>query len=509
MDFAKLVKEITLPQDVPSTSDRRLIELENQVQRLMEAHLAPMQPTQVNKVTTICKICSGPHDTQYCMEDLKQAFMEYASSCTDETGVGTAKLIKGEFEIIKDVKVEDVSLTCDTPLEVFNNEHEADDDMGYDPSDVAFTEWLGLKNFNYKTMDHYTMKALWIYYIRGDDEVEFTDEEFYDNEDEVAEVFRIDTNLFELGTPMCKAFKEFNYLLQIDPYLLTKDIERSKTYEDYKNYWIYECNKDVPWVDEKPWTNAGVWTKPTPVKHTCKPFNWPNRNDDGIEWLDVEEPLDLVDTSEESVYESLIKKMPKCSLNHNFRIKKDDPRNLKIPCMIGHKFTANAYIDVDLPMNIMSLAYYNSIRINGYECMGRNFVGLGRDMHVFVGNMSYVMDFTILESIENNIDPSLSNIEFERPFVEIACLAINRKYGLMTFTNRIKEITFKTPYQDPERSELSSEGHDLLSSRVILSEEDYDRGCRKPSDLEDGLYRDTIKLGPDNLDGMDDEGEVT
>ncbi|GKD24935.1 zinc finger, CCHC-type containing protein [Tanacetum coccineum] len=39
-DFAKPVKAIALPQDVPSTSDRRLIELENQVQRLMEAHLA-------------------------------------------------------------------------------------------------------------------------------------------------------------------------------------------------------------------------------------------------------------------------------------------------------------------------------------------------------------------------------------------------------------------------------------------------------------------------------------
>ncbi|GKE59295.1 hypothetical protein Tco_1498480 [Tanacetum coccineum] len=48
-DFAKPVKAIALPQDVPSTSDRRLIELENQVQRLMEAHLTPTQPTQVNK----------------------------------------------------------------------------------------------------------------------------------------------------------------------------------------------------------------------------------------------------------------------------------------------------------------------------------------------------------------------------------------------------------------------------------------------------------------------------
>ncbi|GJW07868.1 hypothetical protein Tco_1570291 [Tanacetum coccineum] len=44
-DFAKPVKAVALPQDVPSTSDRRLIELENQVQCLMEAHLALTQPT--------------------------------------------------------------------------------------------------------------------------------------------------------------------------------------------------------------------------------------------------------------------------------------------------------------------------------------------------------------------------------------------------------------------------------------------------------------------------------
>ncbi|GJZ50634.1 hypothetical protein Tco_0604824 [Tanacetum coccineum] len=83
-DFVKPVKAITLPQDVPNTSDRRLIELENQLQRLMKAHLALTQPTQVNKITTSCEICNWPHDTQYCMEDLEQAFVEYASSRTDE-----------------------------------------------------------------------------------------------------------------------------------------------------------------------------------------------------------------------------------------------------------------------------------------------------------------------------------------------------------------------------------------------------------------------------------------
>ncbi|GJY91531.1 hypothetical protein Tco_0506727 [Tanacetum coccineum] len=78
------IKAIYLPQDVPSTSDRCLIELKNQVQRLMEAHIALMQPTQVNKITSSCEICNGPHDTQYCMENPEQAFVEYASSRTDE-----------------------------------------------------------------------------------------------------------------------------------------------------------------------------------------------------------------------------------------------------------------------------------------------------------------------------------------------------------------------------------------------------------------------------------------
>ncbi|GJV37657.1 hypothetical protein Tco_1410134 [Tanacetum coccineum] len=109
-DFAKPVKAISLPQDVPSTSDqgcesgrtrigsgrvaffdtptsdRRLIELENQVQHLMEAHLAPKQPIQVNKITSSCEICSDSHNTQYCMENLEQAFVDYASLRTDKAG---------------------------------------------------------------------------------------------------------------------------------------------------------------------------------------------------------------------------------------------------------------------------------------------------------------------------------------------------------------------------------------------------------------------------------------
>ncbi|GKB20608.1 hypothetical protein Tco_0854531 [Tanacetum coccineum] len=51
-DLSKSVKAIALPQDVSSTSDRRLVE----------------------------------HENQYCIEDPEQAFVEYISSRTDEAG---------------------------------------------------------------------------------------------------------------------------------------------------------------------------------------------------------------------------------------------------------------------------------------------------------------------------------------------------------------------------------------------------------------------------------------
>ncbi|GKD18311.1 hypothetical protein Tco_1207469, partial [Tanacetum coccineum] len=146
------------------------------------------------------------------------------------------KVIKEEFEKLESLKISDDSFTCNTSLEFFYKEfnqmiimdddlftyeveipglasvpcdineeddleqqmtHGSDVDMEYDPSNVEFTKWLALKFYNHKTMDQYTKNALWIYWTRGDDEVELTYEESSDSDDdddEVAKIFRIDTN---------------------------------------------------------------------------------------------------------------------------------------------------------------------------------------------------------------------------------------------------------------------------------------------------------------------------
>ncbi|GJT09533.1 hypothetical protein Tco_0856575 [Tanacetum coccineum] len=89
------------------------------------------------------------------------------------------------------------------------------------------------------------------------------------DKEETAKIFKIETDVFDYETPLCLAFNEFNYLLKVDPDLLTKDIMGFKTYEDYKDDWIYEWNENVPWVYDKPWLDNGTYgRKPKLVEHT-------------------------------------------------------------------------------------------------------------------------------------------------------------------------------------------------------------------------------------------------
>nr|GFB47429.1 hypothetical protein [Tanacetum cinerariifolium] len=122
----------------------------------------------------------------------------------------------------------------------------------------------------------------------SDDQHEVIDEGFFDieeanndDEQEIAKIFRIETNLFNYKTPLCIEFKEFNYLLKVDAELFTHDIKRTKTYEDYEN----ELNDEL----EEAWSEDGV---PYEIcDHICKPFcvkngkaKWStcSSNDDGF-----------------------------------------------------------------------------------------------------------------------------------------------------------------------------------------------------------------------------------
>ncbi|GJV85955.1 retrotransposon protein, putative, ty3-gypsy subclass [Tanacetum coccineum] len=73
-----------------------------------------------------------------------------------------------------------------------------------------------------------------------------------DDPDDIADIFKIEGNLFIFETPLCKAFNEFNYLLKIDTDLFPFDIHKIKTYEEY------ELNNNMTGDLEEPWSDNGV-----------------------------------------------------------------------------------------------------------------------------------------------------------------------------------------------------------------------------------------------------------
>ncbi|GKF70621.1 hypothetical protein Tco_0203678, partial [Tanacetum coccineum] len=83
---------------------------------------------------------------------------------------------------------------------------------------------------------------------------EETEEDDNPNEtDNVPEIFKIEGNLFNFETHLCKAFNEFNYLLKSDIDLFTYDIKNFKTYDEYER----ELNNDMARGAEEPWLCNG------------------------------------------------------------------------------------------------------------------------------------------------------------------------------------------------------------------------------------------------------------
>nr|GEV71446.1 hypothetical protein [Tanacetum cinerariifolium] len=108
-------------------------------------------------------------------------------------------------------------------------------------NNMVFERLLASDFENYMMMDHITMNALRKIWKKNNDQKGTTfgridegvnnnrepcDDRIKDseNENEVAEIFRIETDVFSYESPMCKEFDEFNYLVKIDPDVLTKDI---------------------------------------------------------------------------------------------------------------------------------------------------------------------------------------------------------------------------------------------------------------------------------------------
>nr|GEW41695.1 hypothetical protein [Tanacetum cinerariifolium] len=401
----------------------------------------PNQPIQLNKITSSCEIYSDPHDTQYCMENLKQAFVEYESTHANIVGGKPFTTNHGPktFNEVSNTWKDKPNFSWERTQTFKSPQRGSISTYSSNASNRPTTYQTNLEKImtDFDSHQEKRLSSLRTQLQQQQD----------DMSNKLNTLWKICSKMFNIDLARGDSTNNATYVSAISFNDSKRTEPQNKGIIEIPSKLLslkYHKQSSLQTIDEKNPSPKQVYfvNTITIVKKEERPRDKPPREHNGLtdiknlepswvndeirdeeirkneevgnegEWLDTEESLDLVATCEESVYESLIKEMPRCSLNYDFRIKKGDPRNI-------------------------------------------------------VG----------------------------RSFIEEACLAINRKHGFMTFTNEII-VTFKTPYKDPERSDLTREGHDLLSSRVVLSEDDYDHRCRKPSDLENKFYKGTIELGP-------------
>ncbi|GJX87457.1 hypothetical protein Tco_0339471 [Tanacetum coccineum] len=137
-----------------------------------------------------------------------------------------------------------------------------------------------------------------------------------------------------------------------------------------------------------------------------------------------------------------------------------------------------------------------------------NFTGMIKEMHIFIGNFTYALDFMIVEDISSIIDPRLSQVVLGKPFVEISNMTYDPPDGVVRFINGTDEIAYKMPYKIEQYNSLSDLEKEHTKSVYLRNVEEKRRGVEYVMRKILGFYKECLEVGPVYLTGVVDEDEV-
>jgi hypothetical protein len=177
---------------------------------------------------------------------------------------------------------------------------------------------------------------------------------------------------------------------------------------------------------------------------------------------------------------------------------------VKIPCMIGYKYFEQAYIDFESLINIMSSSVYNDIiktrlaprRDPNYPSGICNFVGRIKDLHILVGDFTYITDFMVVEDLASVIDCSLSQVVLGKPFVKESKLKYDRLEGTVQFSNETNKITYRMPNKMKDFCYVPKLERDNISAIEDINEEDKKEGMNFVWEKRSRYYKNCLTLGP-------------
>ncbi|GJS21467.1 hypothetical protein Tco_0450099 [Tanacetum coccineum] len=124
-------------------------------------------------------------------------------------------------------------------------------------------------------------------------------------------------------------------------------------------------------------------------------------------------------------------------------------------------------------------------------------------MHVFVGNFTYVSNFVIIEDISSALDLRLSQVVFEKPFVELYNITCDLSLGVVKFINGADEIAYKIPHKIELLDSLSDTEKEHTQLVYFRNENDKRRGVDYVLNKILGFFKKCLEFGPEYLTGLE------
>ncbi|GKB90854.1 hypothetical protein Tco_0963126 [Tanacetum coccineum] len=176
------------------------------------------------------------------------------------------------------------------------------------------------------------------------------------------------------------------------------------------------------------------------------------------------------------------------------RVHQHNPYNLQVTCKIGI-VNFNPYIDPHCSFNIMSKATYNTIMTRELVYTGNNIVGLAKNLNVFIGHHTLLIDFIVVEDIHEFVEKGLTEVMFGKSFKDQTGLEENLKRGVILFKVGKNKTIFNMPREERIFNKLTTKQHYMMPPILKISDEDMAKGVSQPYEKIKKFYKGCLDLG--------------
>ncbi|GJS31200.1 hypothetical protein Tco_0491820 [Tanacetum coccineum] len=184
--------------------------------------------------------------------------------------------------------------------------------------------------------------------------------------------------------------------------------------------------------------------------------------------------------------------------NYDKKIHIDCAHNLKFSCVIGFEFKHANFFPL-LYVNVMSKKFHNSIMKDKMVYKGNNVVGALMNIPIFVGTISVMMDFTVLENMDAYRDERMGDVIFGKPFLREDGIKVRRFEGIITIYNGDDEVTYQMVRSQPRFKRHTNEQCNKIPPLLKVSEKDKMNGISHAYQKLKGFYKGVLNLGPDYI----------